>query len=152
MAMFSSRMPVSKENCLNFSFKSSVISAVRPVIMTHSRVRSAYICEKHFIYTVCKASSYCKVCWEPQTHLPWSWWCERPRSRQIWRQPRACHCHLPNLIKSNTFSPKEQSTMRKNNLTKSKSRNTYAGCGRQNVLESRFSWRGATSSSRNRHS
>jgi len=35
MAMFSSRMPVSKENCLNFSFKSSVISVVRPVIITH---------------------------------------------------------------------------------------------------------------------
>lgn len=29
---------------------------------------------------------------------------------------------------------------------------TYAGCGKQNVLESRFSWRGLSFSSRNRHS
>lgn len=80
------------------------------------RVRSASICE-NVIYIVYKASSYCKVCWEPQTRLPWSLWCERARTRQIWRQPRACHCHFANLIKSNTLRVRKQSTKIKSNLT-----------------------------------
>lgn len=45
MAMFSSRMLVSRQNCLNFSFKSSESTAERPVDDTF-RVRLAFIHEK----------------------------------------------------------------------------------------------------------
>jgi len=39
-------MPVSKENCLNFSFKSSVISVVRPVITHLEFVQHIFVKKK----------------------------------------------------------------------------------------------------------
>ncbi len=77
-AMFSGRMPVSRENCLNFSSSSGLRSMPRPV-KPHkiNLLRYAWLdrADDHIHRTecsICKWWIYHIVCWQQYRHRPWS--------------------------------------------------------------------------------
>lgn len=100
--MLSGRMPVSRENCVNFCCSTALASAVRPAkhrmgcfnfhqILTHCTMLS------HIVWLI---QTYCKACWGPQTLRPLSWQCGPERSHRTQRQQRACRCHCSKLMKA----------------------------------------------------
>lgn len=95
--MLSAKIPVSRENWVNFCCRTSLTSGVRPADNDQlSALFTNYFSKKHMYIIL---GTYCKACWESQMSPPSSWWCESQRSHHTQHPQNACRCHCSKLKK-----------------------------------------------------